>query len=257
MRFSYSVAPVFSLVFACGRVLAQAQNYEPAMIGQGPQSVASKLHYPDKAKAAKTEAATQFYCEVNDRGQARRVMVLSEKQNRPFRDAVEKALNQGQFSPAQVGGKATPVMIGGTVLFLSANGQPTIVISLTTADKNKAVAGGNYIQPQMLSSFANFEKKLYNWRSLVKPLGSARPSAEVLLNVDQNGNVTSTKILGETNPGGGLGAVVLKACEGTKFVPAHASGKAVAGQFNLPVDFTTVMNPDQLDSGSHLKPREY
>ena len=237
-------------------MLAQGHNFQPAMIGQGPQSVASKLHYPDKAKATKAEAATQFYCEVDESGHARHVMVTSEKQAGMFRDVVQKALDQGRFSPAQVGGKPVPVMIGGTVFFVTGNGQPTILVSLTTADKNKAAAGGNYMQPQMLITFAQLEHKLYARKELIKQW-AAHPVAEVLLDVDQNGNVTGKKILNETTPNGGLGADVMQACEGVKFVPAYANGKAVAGEFNLPVDFTTVINPDTPESGSHLRPRDY
>jgi hypothetical protein len=37
----------------------------PATIGQGPDSVAMHLHFPPKEKAAKTQGAVKFYCEVS------------------------------------------------------------------------------------------------------------------------------------------------------------------------------------------------
>jgi len=47
--------------------------------------------------------------------------------------------------PFFAGGKAVPVMLGGTVLFLNSTGQPIILVSLATAQNEKAVSGRNYI----------------------------------------------------------------------------------------------------------------
>jgi TonB family protein len=134
-------------------------------------------------------------------------------------------------------------------------GQPTILVTMATADKNKAAAGQNYIQPQMITSFADLERKMYTWRNLVTQY-SVYPSAEVMCNVDANGNLTGTKIVSESKANSGLGAVALKACEGAKFIPALDNGKRVAGEFNLAIDFGMLVNPDDLAPGSHVKQRE-
>ena len=102
------------------------------MVAPGGDSVAAKLHYPEKAKAEKKEAAVQFYCEVNIDGHTRHRTIIAEDTYGPFYRAVQKAIQQGRFAPARVGGKPAKVMIGGTVLFLSAKGPPTIVVSLAT-----------------------------------------------------------------------------------------------------------------------------
>jgi len=146
-------------------------------------------------------------------------------------------------------------MIGGTVFFLMPKGQPTILVTMATADKTKAAAGRNYIQPQMLASFDDLERKMYTWRSLVTQY-SAFPSAEVMCTVDANGNLSGTKIVNESKANSGLGAVAVKACEGAKFVPAFDNGKPVPGQFNLAVDFAMLVNPDEMAPGSHVKQRE-
>lgn len=234
-----------------GTLIAQ----EPAMIGQGADSVAARLHYPDSAKKSNTEGAVQFYCEVDSHGRAHHVRAIAESSGSVLRAVVKTAVQQGRFVPANVGGRPTAVMIGGTVFFLLGKGQPTILVTMATADKSKAAAGRNYIQPQMLTSFDDIERKLYTWRSLVNR-GSAYPNAEVLCSVDANGNLTGTKILNESTANGGLGAVVQKACEGAKFIPAMDNGKRVAGQFNLAIDFAMVVNPDEQAFGSHLKQRE-
>ncbi len=221
------------------------------MISGGSDSVAAKLHYPEKAKAEKKEAAVQFYCEVESDGHARNTLVVATDSYGPFRRAVEKAIQQGRFSPARLNGKAVPVMIGGTVLFLSANGKPTILVNLSSADKSKATGTANYIQPQMLRTFREIEVGINKAWSLVgrtaevDTLRGGNDAAEVMLNVDANGNLTGSKITFETFPNGGLGAVVLKACEGARFIPATANGKPVAGQMNLPINFKMIRTPGQ------------
>jgi TonB family protein len=242
----------FCLLIA-GRVAAQ--DTQPAMIGQGSDSMAARLHYPDTAKKSKTEGAVQFYCEVGSDGRARHVRAIAESSWSALRFVVKNAVQQGRFVPARVGGRPTSVMIGGTVFFVMPKGQPTILVTMATADKTMASAGRNYIQPQMITSFDDLERKMYTWRSLVTQY-SAYPSAEVMCNVDASGNLTGTKIVGESKANSGLGAVAVKACEGAKFVPALYNGKRVPGQFNLAIDFAMLVNPDEQAYGSHLKQRE-
>jgi TonB family protein len=245
---------LFILIFLSIAANLHGQD-SPAMIGQGPDSVASRLHYPDSAKKSNTEGAVQFYCEVDSSGRAHHVRVIAESSWSALRYAVKNAVQQGRFIPAKLGGRPTAVMIGGTVFFLLGKGQPTILVTMATADKSKAAAGRNYIQPQMLRSFDELERKMYTWRSLVTR-GAAYPNAEVMCNVDANGNLTGTKIVNESTANGGLGAVAVKACEGAKFIPALDNGKRVPGQFNLAIDFAMLVNPDELAPGSHVKQRE-
>ena len=168
---------------------------------------------------------------------------------------MKNAVQQGRFIPARVNGKPTAVMIGGTVFFLLPKGQPTVLVIMATADKNKAAAGHNYIQPPMITSFDDLERKMYPWRSLVTQY-SAYPSAEIMCDVDANGNLIGTKIVGESKANSGLGAVAQKACEGAKSIPALDNGKRVPRQFNLAIDFAMLVNPDDMASGSHVKQRE-
>src|SRR5712664_3761213 len=214
------ISPRSILVVFCAFIAlsagAQGAESQSAMIGQGADSVAAGLHYPQTAKASKTEGAVQFYCEVGSDGRSRHVRVIAESSWSALRFAVRNAVQQGRFIPARLNGRPTSVMIVGIVFFLLPKGQPTILVTMATADKTKAAAGRNYIQPQMLASFDDLESKMYTWRSLVTQY-SAFQSAEVMCNVDASGNLTSTKIVNESKTNSGLGAVAVKACEGAKF----------------------------------------
>ena len=105
--------------FASG---VRGADSQPAMITSGSDSVAAKLHYPPKESAAKYETVLTFYCEIDTQGKAHHVRSYWNKGCESFRDTVEKAPKTGRFVPAQVGGKPTPVMVGGTVFFLSKSG---------------------------------------------------------------------------------------------------------------------------------------
>jgi hypothetical protein len=253
-RFLLAAALLF-VVCTSLTLRAQAADLQLAMIGPGPDSFAAKLHYPPKEKAAKTEAAVQFYCEITAAGQARHSRVVAGKQWYPFGEIVEKALHTGRFNPARAGGKPVPVILGGSVLFLARTGQPTILVSLTTAEKEKAGSGQNYVQPQMLSSYADLERKCFTLVRSMTSVDTPDPAAEVAMSVDENGKVTSAKQI--TGGKAGWGTMLLKAVENSTFIPAQANGRPVAGQFNLVVDVRMMTDPDQpSSSASHLRPRE-
>src|SRR5438874_13631134 len=121
MRTLQTILYVSFCLFTAATLSAQTA---PAMIGQGPGSVASRLHYPDSAKKSKTEGGVQFYCEVGADGRARHIRALAESAWSALRFTVKNAVEQGRFIPARANGRPTPVMIGGTVFFLMSNGQP-------------------------------------------------------------------------------------------------------------------------------------
>jgi hypothetical protein len=235
---------------------AETGSSRPAMIANGTDSVAAQLHYPPKAKAAKIQTAIPFYCEVDASGKPGHLQLYGAKDKNEFRNAVLKALKKGRFQPAMSGGRAVPVILGGTVFFLFHGNEPTVAISLSTADKQKTAALVNYIQPQMLSSSADFRRKL--WHSLydnqlhLKP--GVHPGAVAVAQVDAQGKLVSTKIEAESPPDAGWGPLLVKGFQGAKFIPALSNGTPVAGQFDLVVNYDFVYNPDA-DSltGTHIK----
>jgi len=218
-------------------------NVRPAMIASGANSVAAHLHYPPKAKAKKDEAAIPFYCEVGEDGKPAFVQLFGPEDKTEFRRALLSALGQGRFQPAMSGGKAVPILLGGTAFFMFRGNKPIIAISLSTADKEKTASLGNYIQPQMLISHFEFYRKLYHaqfdpdmhFRPGMQPV---HPRAAVLAQVDAQGNLVSTKIIAESPPGTGYGPLLMRGFQGAKFIPALNNGKPVAGQFDMIADYS-------------------
>src|SRR4051812_18666832 len=95
---------------------AAGGGFQSAMIGNGTDSVASKLHYPPKERAANRQAAVVFNCEIRTDGKPSQIAIRCDPKLSRFGDAVDVALHAGRFEPAHVGGQAVDVAIGGTVL---------------------------------------------------------------------------------------------------------------------------------------------
>jgi hypothetical protein len=232
-------------------------NVRPAMIGGGPDSVATHLHYPPKAKAAKDEAAIPFYCEVGATGKAAFISLFGPDDKTQFRVALLKALETGRFEPAMSGGKCVPVILGGTAFFMFRGNQPIIAISLSTAEKEKTAALSNYIQPQMLTSNLEFRRKVWyahndpdlHFRLGMQPV---YPRAAVLAEVDAQGNLISTKVIGESPPGTGYGPWLVKGFQGAKFIPAFSNGKPVAGRFDIVANYDKMQVPDHGPIDTHI-----
>jgi Gram-negative bacterial TonB protein C-terminal len=227
----------------------------PAMITNGSDSVAAYLHYPKKAKEKKEEAAITFYCEIKSDGRAAHLMLYGADDKAQFRQAVLQALRAGRFQPATVDGKPVAVMIGGTAIFMFRGDQPTVAIALSTADTGKLASLSNYIQPQMLTSSADFRRKMrkvsfdtdLNWGRGV------HPSAIAVADVDAQGNMTNVKITKESPAKGWCGPVLAKTFKGEKFIPAMENGKSVPGQYQLVVNYELMFRADWgSETGSHI-----
>ena len=224
-------------------IQAAVGGLQPAMIGAGADSIASKLHYPPKERAASQQAAVAFNCEVRTDGKPSQIEIRCDRKLSRFGDAVYVALRVARFVPAQAGGKVVPVTIGGTVLFTIDGGKPTIAISLATAEQEKIASRQNYIQPQMIGG-PEFRRKLFSLMDQYLLEYTKDTGAEVLAQVDAQGNLTGTKLLAEAPPNGGWGRLLLEAMEGQKFIPAMKSGQFVAGAFNLILNVNKVRDPD-------------
>ena len=241
--------------FACAQGCCDVR---PAMLATGGGSVAAYLHYPPKAKAKKDEAAIPFYCEVGADGKPAFISLFGPEDKTEFRVALLKALDNGRFQPAMSGGKAVPVLLGGTAFFMFRSNEPIMAISLSTADREKTAALDNYIQPQMLTSNLEFRRKLWHaqYDSDIHPragMSPVYPRAAVLAQVDAQGNVVSTKIIAESPPGIGYGPLLAKGFQGAKFIPAFSNGKPVAGQFDMIANYDKMQSPNWSPSDTHIK----
>jgi hypothetical protein len=254
-RFLHYAVLSIALPLACSSLALADNGFRPAMITIGNHSVAAYLHYPKKAKESKDEAAIPFYCEVKTDGRAAHLMLYGADNKTQFREALMQALRNGRFQPAMADGKTVPVMIGGTAIFMFRGDQPVVALSLSTADKAKLASLANYIQPQMLTSSADFRRKMRraSFDNDLKPSRNVHPSAIAVANVDAQGNMTNVKITKEQPPNSWCGPLLVKAFKGEKFIPAQENGKSVPDQFDMIVNYEKMFNADYgAELGSHI-----
>ena len=205
----------------------------PALVDQEGDSITHYLHFPKDPEAAKLDGAVQFYCDVTADGVVETTHALIGN-NDAFKDAVQKALDWGRFSPATVNGKRVRVYLSGTVLFLHRSGQEVIVVSLATHDRNRVGKLANYIQPQLIGGLRHTLEKAIS--SLTKGILVAG-KAEVVVSVDPKGGVTATSALSENPKGSGLGALLDSAVRKAQFTPAYENGSPTAGGINVVANF--------------------
>jgi hypothetical protein len=205
----------------------------PALVKQEADSITHYLHFPKEAAAEKLDGIVQFYCDITEEGMVETTHALVAN-NPAFKSAVQTALDWGRFTPATVAGKPVRVYLGGTVLFIHENGEPVIVVSLATHDRERVGKLANYIQPQLIGGLRHtLERALSSLSKGVLVSGRG----EAVVSVDANGVVTGTSGISENPKGSGLGSLLDEALKKAQFTPAYENGKPVAGGINVVANF--------------------
>ena len=205
----------------------------PALVSQDADSIAHFLHYPKEANAVKLDGAVQFYCDITESGLVETTHALVANNN-AFKRAVQTALDWGRFTPATVNGEAVPVYLGGTVLFFHQNGEPVIIVSLATYDRDRVGKLTNYIQPQLVGGLRHTLDKAIS--SLAQGI-LVSGKAEVVVSVNPRGAVTGTSGISENPKGSGLGLLLNGAVTQAQFTPAYDNGTPAAGGINVVANF--------------------
>lgn len=205
----------------------------PALVKQEADSITHYLHFPKDAEAAKLDGVVQFYCDITEAGMVETTHALVAN-NPAFKSAVQTALDWGRFTPATVAGKPVRVYLGGTVLFIHQNGEPVIIVSLATHDRERVGKLANYIQPQLIGGLRHtLEKALSSLSQGILVSGRA----EAVVSVDAKGVVTGTSGISENPKGSGLGVLLDGAVKKAQFTPAYENGTPVAGGINVVANF--------------------
>ncbi|MEO8438684.1 MAG: energy transducer TonB, partial [Spartobacteria bacterium] len=205
----------------------------PALVSQDSDSITHYLHYPKDPEAAKLDGAVQFYCDITENGIVETTHALVAN-HEAFRAAVRTALDWGRFTPATVNGQPVRVYLGGTVLFLHQNGQPVIVVSLATHDRDRVGKLANYIQPQLVGGLRYaLQKEISSLTQGVLVSGKA----EVVVSVNANRAVTGTSGISENPKDSGLGILLDNAMKKAQFTSAYENGKQAAGGINVVANF--------------------
>ncbi len=203
---------------------------QPAFVGKDASSFTSHLHFPKDASVANVTGTVQFYCDLSETGDVEHTWAVLGS-HPPFSRAVQTALDWGKFEPAKIDGKATAVYVGGTVFFMRDEKGPLIVVSLATHDHERVGKLANYIQPQIVGGMRRVMERA---ESRLEEGVWIKTGAEVIVNLDPEGQITSTSIKGETPEGTGFGLFLEQALRReAQYIPAFSNGKKVPGSINV------------------------
>ena len=130
--------------------------------------------------------------------------------------------------------KPVAVYLGGTVLFMHQDGEPVILVSLATAERERVGKLANYIQPQLIGGLAD---RLYHTDSTLMWNRPWSGAAEVLFKISERGQIQSSSVISEIPKDSGLGDLLQNMTKDAQWTPAYDNAKPAAGQINVVVNF--------------------
>ncbi len=207
----------------------------PAVVSQDENSFSRYLHFPKDPAEAQRNSVVQFYCDLTEEGVVEATYGLVG-QDEAFKAAVQTALDWGRFTPATLDGKPIRIYLGGTVIFThDEKGAPVIAVSLATHDRERVGKLVNYIQPQLIGGLRHEVAKIIRQIPHNFPVAGI---AQAVVEVDDKGVLKSTKVIGESPKGSGLGDLLDAAIKGAQYTHAYDNGKAVGGAVDVVADFS-------------------
>jgi TonB family protein len=210
--------------------------YRPAVLGTGPDSLVNRIDTADLIKKGQKDAVIMFSCLVATTGD---IVWSGTYRGTPDSKLLEqevlRRLANAKFIPAIHNHQPVTVFFYGTVVFSTVNGKPHLrIFSNQQVDELKKE--NDFIDPQPYfgqdSKFAGIHYP--DTGSAVVLTGVA----ELAINVDAAGNLTSLQLVSEYPPLLGFGDAAMSEFRGAKFIPAFRNGKPVESKVTLPIYFT-------------------
>jgi Na+-translocating ferredoxin:NAD+ oxidoreductase RnfG subunit len=202
-------------------------------VGRDEGSFANHVHFPKDPAFTKMDSIVQFYCDISSEGTVETTHAVIGN-NEAFKSAVQSALDWGRFKPASLDSKPTSAYLGGSVLFMHQDGQPIIVVSLATAERDRIGKLAHYVQPQLIGGLRRRLEAAVANASVGIPYQGA---SEVLVKISENGEIASITVVSENPKDIGLGDFLAGAIKDARFTPAYSDGKQTAGAINVIANF--------------------
>ncbi len=212
-------------------------EYRPALIGRGPGALINQLDEQALGKTGMTNAAVLFTCTVRKTGDIVAVAKFRATADaQPLEDELRDKLGKVRFVPAVYKHTPVDVVFFGTVSFRMADGKPHLRIFCNQND-DELRAESDFIAPQIV---IGADSAFTGWHYPPPKTAPVEVEGAVALHleVDENGLLTKSSILGEDPPYLGFAAQVATDLQGVRFVPGFRDGKPVASKSDTTVYFT-------------------
>jgi len=208
-------------------------EFRPALIGTGPDSLVNRIDTADLIKKGQKDGAVMFSCLVAPTGDivrsgAYRGTVGSELLERELL----KRLANEKLVPAIHNHQPVIAIFYGTVTFAVVKGKPRLRI-FANQQLDELKKESDFIDPQpYVGQDSKFTGIHYpDTGSTVQVTGVA----ELVVNLDAQGNVKSMNVVSEEPPLLGFGDAAITDFTGAKFIPAFRNGQPVESNVKIPV----------------------
>ena len=204
-------------------------EFRPALVGNGPQSLVNLIDTARLIQAGEQDAVVMFdemIFPFKVKGNYASVYPGSAG-SQLLQKAVLKALNQAELILAIANHKPVGVDFHGTVMFF-AQQKPNLRV-FANQDRHELARITDFVAPQLIGGSTK-------WDSEDPQLEAARRMNKtgvvvLSLQVNEKGELTSSKVIAEDPPGFNFGAAVLKSFQTARFVPGYRQGKVTGCTF--------------------------
>ena len=204
-------------------------EFRPALIGSGPQSLVNLIDTARLIQAGEQDAIVMFdemIFPFKVRGKYASVYPGSAG-SELLQKAVLKALNEAEFISAIANHKPVGIDFHGTVMFFPRQ-KPNLRV-FANQDRHELARIADFVAPQLIGGSTK-------WDSEDPQLEAARRMNKtgvvvLSLQVNEKGELTSSRVVAEDPPGFNFGAAILKSFRTARFVPGYRQGKVTACTF--------------------------
>jgi len=217
----------FAAIFAIVSInCAGAHQFRPALVGNGPKSLANLIDEKKLAAKGQGDAVVMFEAAIapDDSGFVASTWCHGGPESKLLKTEVQNALLHASFVPAAIDGKLVPAVFHGTVVFAVRNGQPHLRV-FANQDREALAQESDFIEPQELIGTDDFDDAKPYLEVVRHHTRSGR--ALLSITVDAGGKLRDARVLKEDPTGLNIGAAALKTYSSVKFIPGFRNGSPV------------------------------
>ena len=220
-----------------GGIVFVPYDEPPVPIGGFP-AIQKNLVYPENARKAGIEGRVTVYAEVDENGNVVRTKVVTSLGPNGCDEAAINALKSVKWYPAKQRDKNVKVWIAVPVDFRLDNSKNQKDSDLKPPPPPPIPEGVTFVDfdepPKPLDGFESIQKNLI-YPEIARKAG-VEGRVKVHTYIDENGNVTETKIAQSLGPNG-CDEAAMKAIKSVSWIPAKKDNKNIGVWIEVPIDF--------------------
>ena len=211
----------------------ELQQYRPALLGIGPNSVINRIDTQDLIKKGQKDGSVMFCCSVTKTGEIANTWTYRGTPGSTLLEQeLVRRLDKALFVPGIYNHQPVHVLFYGTVTFSVVNGKPRLRI-FANQEAAELKKESDFIGPQpFVGRDSKFEGLHYPDDVLEAAVSGL---VELAMKVDAEGNLKELQVVSEEPPLVGFRRAASEDFRVARFIPAFRDGKPTECSITLPV----------------------